>query len=76
MGAGRDSGSGPWIGPTAVRHWPVSRVDFLTLPAHAPMTLPRLSILLPTWNGERDLERLLPALASQEYAGGARAPGH
>jgi len=26
---------------------------------------PRLSILLPTWNGARDLARLLPALAAQ-----------
>ncbi len=31
-------------------------------------TTPRVSILLPTWNGERDLERLLPALAAQEGA--------
>jgi rhamnosyltransferase len=27
---------------------------------------PRFSIVLPTWNGERDLERLLPALAAQD----------
>jgi GT2 family glycosyltransferase len=27
---------------------------------------PRISILLPTWNGERDLQRLLPALRAQE----------
>lgn len=33
------------------------------------MTPPRLSILLPTWNGERDLERLLPALAAQRWEG-------
>jgi rhamnosyltransferase len=33
------------------------------------MTLPRISILLPTWNGERDLRRLLPALASQVCEG-------
>jgi rhamnosyltransferase len=26
---------------------------------------PRISILLPTWNGERDLQRLLPALRAQ-----------
>lgn len=32
------------------------------------MTCPRLSILLPTWNGERDLQRLLPALAMQSLA--------
>lgn len=31
---------------------------------------PRVSIVLPTFNGERDLERLLPALARQELAGG------
>lgn len=33
--------------------------------------MPRISILLPTWNGERDLERLLPALAAQSLAGEA-----
>lgn len=33
------------------------------------MSTPRVSILLPTWNGERDLERLLPALAAQEGCG-------
>lgn len=32
------------------------------------MSTPRVSILLPTWNGERDLQRLLPALAAQEGA--------
>ncbi len=31
---------------------------------------PRVSIVLPTWNGERDLARLLPALAKQEIDGG------
>jgi rhamnosyltransferase len=30
---------------------------------------PRVSICLPTWNGERDLARLLPALARQELDG-------
>ncbi|MCE9595784.1 MAG: glycosyltransferase [Planctomycetes bacterium] len=34
------------------------------------MTAPRLSILLPTYNGAADLERLLPALARQEVDGG------
>ncbi len=34
------------------------------------MTPPRLSILIPTWNGEEDLKRLLPALAEQEVEGG------
>jgi rhamnosyltransferase len=34
------------------------------------MTLPRVSIVLPTWNGERDLARLLPVLARQDLAGG------
>ena len=33
------------------------------------MSSPRISILLPTWNGERDLRRLLPALARQEGVG-------
>jgi GT2 family glycosyltransferase len=33
------------------------------------MTLPRLSILLPTWNGEAHLRRLLPALAGQRCSG-------
>jgi GT2 family glycosyltransferase len=32
------------------------------------MSAPRISILLPTWNGEGDLERLLPALAKQSRA--------
>jgi len=31
---------------------------------------PRVSIVLPTWNGERDLARLLPALARQDLRGG------
>jgi len=35
------------------------------------MTSPRLSIVIPTWEGERDLERLLPALAAQEIGGRA-----
>ena len=34
------------------------------------MTTPRISILLPTWNGEADLRRLLPALAQQVCEGG------
>ncbi|MBI1382257.1 MAG: glycosyltransferase [Planctomycetaceae bacterium] len=34
------------------------------------MPNPTVSIVLPTWNGERDLERLLPALARQELPGG------
>jgi len=34
------------------------------------MDSPRVSIVLPTWNGARDLERLLPALAALELAGG------
>lgn len=34
------------------------------------MTEPRVSILIPTLNAERDLERLLPALAAQEVEGG------
>lgn len=34
------------------------------------MMTPRVSICLPTWNGERDLERLLPRLAEQEVPGG------
>jgi rhamnosyltransferase len=33
------------------------------------MTAPRLSIVLPTYNGAADLERLLPALASQRVDG-------
>ncbi len=33
------------------------------------MPTPQISILLPTWNGERDLARLLPALARQEGVG-------
>lgn len=31
---------------------------------------PRVSICLPTWNGARNLERLLPRLAEQEVEGG------
>ncbi len=34
------------------------------------MDAPRVSIVLPTWNGERDLARLLPALARQDLRGG------
>jgi rhamnosyltransferase len=34
------------------------------------MASPRISIVLPTWDGERDLARLLPALAKQEIGGG------
>jgi rhamnosyltransferase len=34
------------------------------------MSTPRASIVLPTLNGERDLARLLPALARQELEGG------
>ncbi len=34
------------------------------------MTTPRASIVLPTLNGARDLQRLLPALARQELPGG------
>jgi rhamnosyltransferase len=30
----------------------------------------RISVCLPTWNGERELARLLPALARQQVAGG------
>jgi len=33
------------------------------------MPSPRLSIILPTWNGASDLARLLPALAAQEDCG-------
>src|SRR4051812_39288802 len=33
--------------------------------------VPRVSICLPTWNGERHLERLLPRLAEQVIAGGS-----
>ncbi len=35
------------------------------------MSAPRVSICLPTWNGERHLARLLPALARQELHGGS-----
>ena len=34
------------------------------------MTAPRVSVCLPTWNGEAHLARLLPALARQELEGG------
>lgn len=33
------------------------------------MSSPRISIVLPTWNGARDLARLLPALARQSGCG-------
>ena len=33
------------------------------------MSAPKVSIILPTWNGEDDLVRLLPALRRQDYAG-------
>jgi rhamnosyltransferase len=32
-------------------------------------TQPRVSIILPTWNGEAHLDRLLPALADQDFGG-------
>ena len=32
-------------------------------------THPKVSIILPTWNGEDDLERLLPAIEVQDYEG-------
>lgn len=48
------------------RYWEVERP-----PDSARMTSPRLSIVLPTWDGERDLGRLLPALAAQELGGPA-----
>lgn len=34
------------------------------------MAAPRISVLIPTWNGARDLARLLPALAAQQVPGG------
>ncbi len=34
------------------------------------MTPPVVSIVLPTWNGEEDLVRLLPAIARQDFDGG------
>lgn len=33
------------------------------------MSKPLVSIILPTWNGEEDLRRLLPAIAGQDYDG-------
>lgn len=39
-------------------------------PSPPTMSDPRLSIILPTFNGERHLARLLPMLARQELAGG------
>ncbi len=38
------------------------------MPAESTAT-PKVTIILPTWNGEGDLERLLPAIAAQDYAG-------
>jgi rhamnosyltransferase len=37
------------------------------------MSAPRVSILLPTWNGEQDLSRLLPQLAAQKLEPGAES---
>lgn len=34
------------------------------------MSAPLVSVILPTWNGERDLERLLPRLSAQRLDGG------
>jgi len=34
------------------------------------MSIPKVSILIPTFNGEGDLRRLLPALAEQRFEGG------
>jgi rhamnosyltransferase len=34
------------------------------------MQSPRVSIILPTWNGAADLARLLPRLAEQQFEGG------
>ncbi len=34
------------------------------------MGAPKVSVLIPTWNGEADLARLLPALRAQELDGG------
>lgn len=39
------------------------------------MPAPRVSICIPTWNGERDLARLLPALARQRVDGGVEVVG-
>lgn len=47
------------LGDTGARASPKSR-----------MTSPRVSIVLPTWNGEQDLSRLLPSLARQELGDG------
>jgi rhamnosyltransferase len=41
-----------------------------TITSATKMSDPRVSIILPTLNGERDLRRLLPMLARQEFAGG------
>ncbi len=35
-----------------------------------PMSIPKVSILIPTLDGEGDLRRLLPALAEQQFDGG------
>lgn len=34
------------------------------------MPAPKVSVILPTWNGESDLVRLLPAVAKQDFSGG------
>src|SRR6187399_3196390 len=34
------------------------------------MSAPRVTIVLPTWNGAADLRHLLPALAAQRFEGG------
>lgn len=34
------------------------------------MTSPRVSVVLPTWNGKNDLEELLPVLTAQQVEGG------
>lgn len=39
-------------------------------PREPAIASPRISVVLPTLNGERELERLLPALAAQEVEGG------
>jgi len=39
-------------------------------PPRTANATPRVSICLPTWNGEADLKRLLPKLHAQEFAGG------
>ena len=39
-------------------------------PDQAPSAPPRVSVLIPTWNGEEHLRRLLPALRRQALPGG------